>query len=149
MPIDIVEEATDILSEYGVVPIAFSVESRYRVQVVEKGLGGWAITEEEVEPPYMKDYDQDKGEGPTRWPRKLFQAAAKWARSRGCRQLKIETQNINVPACKFYASQGCELRTIHPDAYPELPDEIQLLWYLDLGMNAVGPYTNTHSGGKH
>ena len=62
----------------------------------------------------------------------LFQHCAEWARSKGCWRLKIETQNINVPACKFYADRGCELRAIHPGAYPELPDETQMLWYLDL-----------------
>jgi GNAT superfamily N-acetyltransferase len=62
----------------------------------------------------------------------LFSAACAWARAHGCRQLKIETQNVNVPACRFYARQGCELRTINPHAYPELPDEVQLLWYRDL-----------------
>lgn len=62
----------------------------------------------------------------------LFRAAEAWARERGCRQLKIETQNINVPACRFYARKGCELGAIDRFAYPALPDETQLLWYLDL-----------------
>jgi GNAT superfamily N-acetyltransferase len=62
----------------------------------------------------------------------LFAAVGTWARSRGCLQLKIETQNINVAACRFYARKGCELRTVRKDAYPELPDEIQLLWFKDL-----------------
>lgn len=44
----------------------------------------------------------------------------------------METQNINVPAYRFYAAQGCELRGIHPNTYPELPHEVQILWYLDL-----------------
>jgi GNAT superfamily N-acetyltransferase len=59
----------------------------------------------------------------------LFRAAEKWARARGCEWLKIETQNVNVPACKFYVKQGCMLGAIHRFAYPELPEEIQLLWY--------------------
>ena len=63
---------------------------------------------------------------------KLFGRAVEWAQSRGCNELKIETQNVNVGACRFYAAQGCELRAIHPNAYPELPDEVQLLRYLDL-----------------
>ena len=46
--------------------------------------------------------------------------------------LIAETQNINVPACRFYAAQGCELRGIHVGAYPEHPEEVQLLWYMDL-----------------
>jgi GNAT superfamily N-acetyltransferase len=65
---------------------------------------------------------------------KLFQAAAGWARDRGCRQLKIETQNANVRACRFYASQGCHLGAIHRHAYrdPRVAHEVMLLWYLDL-----------------
>lgn len=62
----------------------------------------------------------------------LFDAAVTWASSRGCLQLRVETQNINVPACRFYAQRGCVLRAVHPGAYPELPDEIQLLWFKDL-----------------
>lgn len=62
----------------------------------------------------------------------LFARAVAWARQRHCKTLKVETQNINVPACKFYARHGCELRAIHPNAYPSFPDEVQLLWYLDL-----------------
>jgi GNAT superfamily N-acetyltransferase len=64
--------------------------------------------------------------------RKLFSYAVNWARQQRCRRLKIETQNINVPACRFYARQGCELRGINRYAYGETLDEIQLLWYLDL-----------------
>ena len=62
----------------------------------------------------------------------LFQAAAAWAAERDCHQLKAETQNINVPACTFYAREGCVLGGLHRFAYPELPDEVQLLWYKDL-----------------
>lgn len=59
----------------------------------------------------------------------LFHAAEEWARIRDCRALVVETQNTNVPACRFYAHQGCELTAVNRDAYPELPDEIQLVWY--------------------
>ncbi len=62
----------------------------------------------------------------------LFRAAEAWAIARGCRQLKVETQNINVDACRFYARQGCVLGAIHRFAYPDLPDEAMLLWYKDL-----------------
>ena len=62
----------------------------------------------------------------------LFQRAEAWAQLHGCRQLKIETQNINTRACRFYERQGCRLETIHRAAYPGLPEEIQLLWYKDL-----------------
>jgi GNAT superfamily N-acetyltransferase len=62
----------------------------------------------------------------------LFRAAEAWAAARGCRRLKIETQNINVPACRFYARRGCVLGAINRFAYPDLPDEVQLLWYKTL-----------------
>jgi GNAT superfamily N-acetyltransferase len=61
--------------------------------------------------------------------RRLFEAAEEWASKRGCAALAAETQNINVPACRFYAGRGCELRSIRQDAYPGLPEEVQLLWY--------------------
>jgi GNAT superfamily N-acetyltransferase len=62
----------------------------------------------------------------------LFERVEAWAQAQGCRQLKVETQNINVRACGFYGRHGCELRAVHYAAYPELPEEIQLLWYKDL-----------------
>jgi GNAT superfamily N-acetyltransferase len=58
----------------------------------------------------------------------LLVEAERWARARGCRRLKVETQNINLPACRFYARCGFELSAVNRRAYPELPDEIQLLW---------------------
>lgn len=60
---------------------------------------------------------------------RLIDAAEQWARSHGCAQLKVETQNINVEACRLYESHGFELRSISPGAYPDLPNEIQMLWY--------------------
>jgi GNAT superfamily N-acetyltransferase len=63
---------------------------------------------------------------------KLFQAAVTWARERDCRQLKVETQNINVPACRFYARHGCTLGVVNQYAYIEYPDEVELIWYKDL-----------------
>lgn len=59
----------------------------------------------------------------------LFQRALDWSRQRGCRQFKVETQNINVPACRFYARQGCELGAINRYAYDKAINEVQLLWY--------------------
>ncbi len=58
----------------------------------------------------------------------LFRAVERWARERHCSRLDVETQNINVAACRFYARMGCELRTIDRFAYPEHPHEVELLW---------------------
>lgn len=59
----------------------------------------------------------------------LFRAAVNWARARGCGWLKIETQNVNATACRFYQKMGCTLGAIDRFAYPELPHEVQLLWW--------------------
>ena len=63
----------------------------------------------------------------------LFEAAERWSRAKGCRTLKIETQNVNVPACRFYARMGCELGVVDRHAYAEWPAEVQLLWFKGLG----------------
>jgi GNAT superfamily N-acetyltransferase len=65
----------------------------------------------------------------------IFEHAADWARKRGAASLKIETQNINVPACRFYSSRGCRLGEINLHAYAKDPltaHEVMLVWYLDL-----------------
>ena len=190
------EAASRAALAYADISIAFTVQSRFRVDVLDGGLGGFHLTHELVSPPYIKDYDTDEGEGPaawtTRWDlsnwrvfvarkggqgvggavvafntnnfsflegsqdiaalwdirvardarhlgvgRALFSEAAEWARSQGCRLLKVETQNVNVPACRFYAAMGCELGQINRFAYlgqygDAHPDEVQLVWYLHL-----------------
>jgi GNAT superfamily N-acetyltransferase len=67
--------------------------------------------------------------------RELFRHAAGWSRERGCVRMKIETQNVNVAACRFYAAQGCSLGDIRRFAYldePAVAHEVQLNWYFDL-----------------
>lgn len=62
----------------------------------------------------------------------LFRAVEAWARDRGCRTLKVETQNTNVPACRFYRRMGCALGAFDRFAYADLPDEVQLMWIKEL-----------------
>lgn len=64
--------------------------------------------------------------------RKLFAASIQWAKQRHCSELKIETQNINVSACRFYERQGCRLCSINRSAYDQCPEEIELIWCLNL-----------------
>ena len=59
---------------------------------------------------------------------RLLEAAVAWARRRDCRMLKAETQNINVPACRFYAGHGFVLGSINRYAYADLPDEVEMVW---------------------
>jgi GNAT superfamily N-acetyltransferase len=194
-PVRIVEEipTAETLAAYGQVSIAFRVESQFRVELLDGGLGGVRLVEEPVHSPYAKDYDTDVGPGdepPLRWlrwisPRSslfvayegerrlggacvfshveemeflrhrldtaalwdirvapdargrgvgtaLFRAAVDWCKRSGYQRLKIETQNINVAACRFYAEQGCYLGGIEIHAYEAYPNEVELIWYYDL-----------------
>lgn len=65
----------------------------------------------------------------------LFRRAAGWAKAHGYGQLGLETQNVNVAACRFYAQMGCQLGAIHRFGYAGCADvahEAMLLWYLEL-----------------
>lgn len=65
----------------------------------------------------------------------LFRHAAAWSQERGCLQMKVETENTNLPACRFYQRMGCELGDIRRFGYaavPEMKHETMLCWYLDL-----------------
>jgi ribosomal protein S18 acetylase RimI-like enzyme len=91
--------------------IAFGIESNFE----QNGPELWDVR---VLPEFRK-----KGIGSL-----LFDAAVEWAEAREWKYLRIETQNINVGACRFYAKLGCELWSIDRFAYPEFPDEIKLIW---------------------
>jgi GNAT superfamily N-acetyltransferase len=60
--------------------------------------------------------------------RALVSSAEGWARERGCVELKVETQDINVHACRFYQAMGFALSEIDPNAYGPDLDEVQLIW---------------------
>jgi GNAT superfamily N-acetyltransferase len=62
----------------------------------------------------------------------LFEASVTWARERRCAALEVETQQINVPACRFYARMGCSLAAVDRFVYAESPEETQLIWRCDL-----------------
>jgi GNAT superfamily N-acetyltransferase len=157
------------------------------VELRDRGLAGFTFVEREIARPWVKDYDAERGNHPTDWPKRfdmrawgllsawegparvggalvafdtagvsllggrrdvallwdirvrpdhrqhgigrmLFAAVEDWARRRGCVRLDIETQTNNVAACRFYAHMGCELRAIDRFAYPNLPDEVSVLW---------------------
>jgi GNAT superfamily N-acetyltransferase len=191
MELKIVEESPAVLADYEKVSIAFSVETFFRLELVENGLSGFKLTEELVEKPFIKDYDEFEEDKPTRWAERfdlsnwgffsafdgekriggaaavwkspeifmlegqgdlaclwdlrvapeyrgkgvgnlLFASALNWAKERDCRLFKVETQNINVPACRFYVRQGCHLGAFNLHAYPESLKEIQLVWYRNL-----------------
>lgn len=195
MSVEIREIGIDLLPLYSEIPESFRVDSVFRIELIDGGLGGLRFIEEKVSPYVKWDERYEDYSGPASWPKrfdvcnwrifmafkgsqpvggvvvaidiqagmttpfesegtailwdlrvhpderrrgigsKLFKYAADWARRKGYRQLKIETQNVNVPACRFYAKQGCVLGAIHRYGYASLPDvahESMLLWYLEL-----------------
>ncbi len=67
----------------------------------------------------------------------LFARVVEYAKSIGCVELKIETQDVNVGACKFYANQGCRLTDVIPDAYPDWPGETEFIWRLELRTTRI------------
>jgi GNAT superfamily N-acetyltransferase len=75
-----------------------------------------------VGPPY-----RGRGAG-----RRLLQEAMAYAAEVGCRRLAIETQDVNLPACRLYASVGAVLREVRRGAYREFPDQAALLWFIEL-----------------
>jgi len=65
----------------------------------------------------------------------LFDMAVNWSREQGLAQMKIECQNNNVPAVKFYHKQGAVLSEIDEYAYynePEYRHEVMFIWFLDI-----------------
>lgn len=181
------------LQQYDMVPMRVHVSSYYRVDKIERGLGGFHLIETPIQP-YVKDFCVDEDESVTRWGRQwdisnwtffmafdeeqpvggatvvshteginmlsgrddlavlwdirvddeyknqgvgqvLFDMAANWAREQGLAQIKIECQNNNVPAIRFYHKQGAVLSAIDEYAYyneQEYRNEVQLIWFYNL-----------------
>lgn len=65
----------------------------------------------------------------------LFDMSKNWSLEHNLKQMKIECQNNNVPAVKFYHKQGAILSKVDEYAYyndPEFQHETQFTLYLDL-----------------
>lgn len=183
---------TTYFPQYDQIPMLVHVSAYYRIEKVNRGLGGLHFIETPVEP-YMRDFRTGGDESVTRWGKwdlsnwaffiafhderpiggatvasrtkeinmlsgrddlavlwdirvddaykhqgigqALFDMAVNWSRSQGLRQMKIECQNNNVPAVKFYHKQGAVLSVVDEYAYynePEYRHEAQFIWFLDL-----------------
>jgi GNAT superfamily N-acetyltransferase len=61
----------------------------------------------------------------------LFEYGANWAKGKGCIELRVETQDVNVAACRFYAAMGCSLLSAEVGAYEGI-DEAKLIWSIGL-----------------
>jgi len=65
--------------------------------------------------------------------RALMQKAVDWAREKNLPGIMLETQDVNIPACRFYENFGFKLRGFDTHLYKGLnpnTDEIALYWYL-------------------
>jgi ribosomal protein S18 acetylase RimI-like enzyme len=60
--------------------------------------------------------------------RALLAAVEMDARRSGAHAIAVETQDINIAACLFYADAGFRITRIQPDAYPDLPGETLIVW---------------------
>jgi GNAT superfamily N-acetyltransferase len=101
----------------------------FKAWLVDKHIGGAVVAlKSPVDPATLWDLrvsPDSRGQGVGR---ALFSAAEEWARAEGGSELIVETQNINIGACRFYEKQGCELIGIDRNAYRLFPKEIQLIW---------------------
>lgn len=72
----------------------------------------------------------------------LISRAKQWARNRSLMGIMLETQNNNLPACKFYESCGFQLRGFDTYLYKGenyATAEVALYWYLLFGENSTDP----------
>ena len=67
--------------------------------------------------------------------RALLERGIEWARTKGFYGVMLETQDINVLACRLYQKRGFEIGGFDRNVYKALnpsTDEIALYWYLKL-----------------
>jgi GNAT superfamily N-acetyltransferase len=64
--------------------------------------------------------------------RRLLKFAEDQACALGMRRMRVETQNVNVTACRFYAGAGYALCGVDRFGYADFPGEVQLIWQKDL-----------------
>ncbi len=65
--------------------------------------------------------------------RAMMRKAVDWAKEKNLPGIMLETQDVNVPACRFYEKFGFALRGFDTHLYKGLTpstDEIALYWYL-------------------
>jgi Acetyltransferases len=63
---------------------------------------------------------------------KLLEKAVQWAKQNNLAGLMLETQDVNVPACRFYARNNFIIGGVDRMLYSNLPaakNEIAIFWY--------------------
>jgi hypothetical protein len=67
MRIDVSEERSLSLGDYARIRMPFEVQEVLDVTPLDRGFGGFRLSERKLEVPYLKDYDAI--ENPLQWPR--------------------------------------------------------------------------------
>lgn len=93
-----------------------------KIHLLENNLDNAILWDIRIDPQY-----QGLGLG-----KKLFNLACDYAKNQQCKALIIETQNNNPKAIKFYQHMGASLYKTKEHAYPEQPDEVQILFKKEL-----------------
>lgn len=62
----------------------------------------------------------------------LLSAGVVWATSRDFSELIVETQDVNVAACRFYSSNGFRIVSVEPRGYGAEILEAKLIWRLPI-----------------
>jgi len=62
----------------------------------------------------------------------LFERACAWSRAQACSEIRVETQDTNPAACRFYRSLGCTLYSLESGAYGAGCDETKVVWTYSL-----------------
>jgi ribosomal protein S18 acetylase RimI-like enzyme len=60
--------------------------------------------------------------------RAILAAMEQRIREIGLAGVAVETQDINVAACRLYADSGYHIKRVDANAYAELPGETQIIW---------------------
>lgn len=111
---------------------AFEKEVRLGGTIVARDCPGCDMLEGRADLSVIFDIRIDSGARGRGVGRALFNYVCAWAKQQGCIEVRVETQEVNVGACRFYRAMGCRLRSADLGAYGPDIDEAKLIWSLDL-----------------
>jgi len=67
MPVSIETIGSDRFALYGRIPNWYEVKSILRAEPITGGLGGFTMVEEELQEPFIRDYDSHQEDNPIHW----------------------------------------------------------------------------------
>lgn len=121
---DVTEDSEYINNPDQVVYLAFAEQQAVGRMVLKKNWNRYALIEMIQVDKQFRRY----GIG-----RQLMEQAKRWAQERGLPGIMLETQNINVQACRFYERCGFVIGGFDQYVYKGIPavsGEVAVYWYL-------------------